>query len=391
MSAESAMAMDVRFAGRAGRFPLDVSFASARERVVLFGPSGSGKTLTLRAIAGIFRPHQARIVVGGVTFDDSASRVHLRSSERNVGYVPQGYALFPHMTVRQNILYGIPRNGREANERRVRDAIEVLGLAGLEDARPLTLSGGQQQRVALARALATDPLALLLDEPFAAIDNPLRAGLRVELANIQAATGGAMITVTHDLGDAFALGDWIVVMDGGRVLQQGSKEDVYNFPATRKVAELVGIRNVVSARVVDVTDQWLVVNWNGILLTARGRDARFAPGDRVLLLMRSTQLMIRRPEDDRFGERLNVISGEIVNEAVSAEARKLFVRTAGSDSPYDLEVDLPEYTYFRLRLDTSKAVEVSIRPEQLHVLPGDGVGPGGPRRSRNVVQVTTNN
>jgi ABC-type Fe3+/spermidine/putrescine transport system ATPase subunit len=388
MDTDSAAVIDVNFAGKAGRFHLDVSFASARERVVLFGPSGSGKTLTLRAIAGIFRPHEARILMRGVTFDDSATRIHLRSSQRNVGYVPQGYALFPHLTVRQNILYGVPGRGQAASEHRVRGIIEMLGLAGLEDTRPLTLSGGQQQRVALARALATEPLALLLDEPLAAIDTPLRAGLRAELANIQAATGKVMITVTHDLGDAFALGDWIVVMDGGRVLQQGSKEEVYNHPATTKVAALVGIRNVVPARVVDVSDEWVVVNWDGVQLTAMSRGERFRPGEPVHLLMRSTQLMIRRPEDDKFGERLNVMSGEIVTETVSAEARKLFVRTAGSVAPYDLEVDLPEYTYFRLRLDAGKTVEISIRPERIHVLRAEGDGAGHLERNVDSPQAT---
>lgn len=373
----AANAVDVSFQGRAGDFRLAASFASAFERVVLFGPSGSGKTLTLRAIAGIFRPQRARIAIKGVIFDDTAARFRMDSSRRNVGYVPQGYALFPHMTVRQNILFGVRGMGRDASERRLQEIIATVGLAGMEEARPRSLSGGQQQRVALARALATNPLALLLDEPFAAIDSPLRAGLRAELASIQAATGKAMITVTHDLGDAFALGDWIVVMDNGRVLQEGCRDDVYDHPATRKVAELVGIRNIVSAKVVAKTGKRIVVDWAGNLLTAVRPGPHSNPGETVDLCLRSTQLMIRRPEDDKFGERLNVMSGEIVDEAITVEARKLFVRINGSSSPWDLEVDLPEYTYFRLRLDTSRRIELAIRPERIHVLPREPGPTGG--------------
>jgi molybdate transport system ATP-binding protein len=369
--------IQVAVSGKAGRFSLDTEFASGHERVVLFGPSGSGKTLTLRSIAGIFRPRRSRIVIHGVTLDDSETGVHLKPEKRNIGYVPQGYALFPHLTVRGNVLYGVSGLGGEEREARLRDVLQTVGLLGFEDARPRNLSGGQQQRVALARALAGKPLVLLLDEPFAAIDTPLRAGLRMEMSAIQSASGTAMVLVTHDLGDAFALGDWIVVLDEGRVLQQGSKDDVYYRPSTRKVAELVGVRNILPGRVTGVSGGLVTFQWRDIRLTAAAQGGAFHAGDTVNACIRSTQLMIRRPEETSF-ERANVLRGDIAQESIGAETRRLFVRLEGSGEPYDLEVDLPEYVYFRLRLDQGKSIEMSVTPERIHLI---GTGAAGKENS----------
>lgn len=361
--------VDVSFSGKAGGFSLDIGFASSHERIVLFGPSGSGKSLTLRTIAGIFRAGQSRIVIKGRTLEDSRSGLRLRPNERNVGYVPQGYALFPHMSAGKNILYGVSHLPADEQERRLQSILKVVGLEGFANAFPRQLSGGQQQRVALARALCGEPLVLLLDEPFAAIDTPLRAGLRMELVAIQAATNTAMITVTHDLDDAFALGDWIVVIDEGRVLQQGAKDDVYHRPATRKVAELVGFRNIVPAIVSEASGGRVTFEWGGQALSALDEGCEFKPGQRVDACMRATQIMIRRPEDMAFGERANTLAGVIVGEAVSAETRRLLVRLHGSRQKFDLEIHLPEYAYFRLGLDANKDIEMSVKPEAIQVLP----------------------
>lgn len=368
-SEETAAQMEVRVARRFGPFALDVTFTTADRRVVLFGPSGSGKTMTLRMIAGIVRPREGRIVIGGRVLYDAAQGIDLPAHRRHVGYVPQGYGLFPHLTVAENVAYGL--RGVPADERRAR-ARAMLALAGLdalEGKRPRELSGGQQQRVALARALAIAPSVLLLDEPLSAIDAPLRAGLRAELADLQARAGTAMITVTHDLGDAYALGDWIVVVDSGRVLQQGPKDDVYYRPATVSVAQLVGFRNILDGKVEKVAADELTVAWNGGLLRALRPQMGLAPGDHVRICIRSTQLMIRRPEDATFPDRPNLMRGDVVEEAIIAETRRLWVRLAGSSRRWDLEIDLPEYTYYRLGLDENKEIEMYVRPDRVHVLP----------------------
>lgn len=368
-SEEMALQMEVQVARRFGRFALDVAFATADRRVVLFGPSGAGKTLTLRMIAGIVRPRAGRIVIGERVLYDSARGVDLSAHRRHVGYVPQGYALFPHLTVADNVAYGL--RGAAVGERRTRARamLALTGLDGLEGKRPHELSGGQQQRVALARALAIEPSVLLLDEPLSAIDAPLRASLRAELANLQARTGTAMITVTHDLGDAFALGDWIVVVDSGRVLQEGPKDEVYYRPATVSVAQLVGFRNILDGKVEKVAADELTVGWNGPLLRARRHGKELGPGDRVHICIRSTQLMIRRPEDATFADRPNLMRGGVIEETIVAETRRLWVRLAGSSRRWDLEIDLPEYTYYRLGLDENKEIEMYVRPDRVHVLP----------------------
>ena len=233
-----------------GTFRLDVAFEAERELVVLFGPSGSGKSLTLGAIAGLRSPERGRIEIGDRVVFDAAEQINLPPQQRNVGYVVQQLALFPHLDVAENIAYGLRGLGRTERKRRTGELIALLKLDGLEERMPAQLSGGQQQRVALARALARPTDALLLDEPFSALDEALRADLRAELVRLRGELDLPVVFVTHDLGEAYLLGDRIAVLDGGRVLQYGDRESIFNEPATRRVAELTGIRNIFTAQVV---------------------------------------------------------------------------------------------------------------------------------------------
>jgi len=207
--------------GGGGGFGLQASFSAAASSVVLFGPSGSGKTLTLMALAGLLRPERGRIAVEGRALFDSAAGVDLPARRRGVGMVFQDYALFPHLTLRGNVAFGLRgalpgRPDREA-ARRVEELIVMCGLAGLEERRPHELSGGQRQRAALARALAPRPGLLLLDEPFAALDQPLRARMRAELIRIREAVGVPMVMVTHDPQDVEAFAETLVAFGHGRV------------------------------------------------------------------------------------------------------------------------------------------------------------------------------
>lgn len=207
--------------GGAGGFALRAAFAADATSVVLFGPSGSGKTLTLMALAGLLRPASGRIAVEGRTLYDSVSRIDVPARRRQVGVVFQDYALFPHLTLRGNVAFGL----RKAFSRRLsrEDAaqvdalIAICGLAGLEHRRPHELSGGQRQRAALARALAPKPKLLLLDEPFAALDQPLRARMRDEVLRIQTAVDVPMVMVTHDPQDVEVFAQTLVVFGQGRV------------------------------------------------------------------------------------------------------------------------------------------------------------------------------
>ncbi len=207
------------------------------EFVILVGPSGCGKTTTLRCIAGLEEPDEGQILVDG---DDITG---LQSKDRNLAFVFQSIALFPHMSVRKNIRFGLDMNtdldGDEKNQR-VEKVAQTLGLAEMLDRKPSALSGGQQQRVSLGRAMVMEPKAFLLDEPFSALDANLRDEMRVEVKKIQRDLNTAMVFVTHDQEEAMTLGDKIVVMNDGHVQQIGTPYDIYNDPKNRFVADFIG-------------------------------------------------------------------------------------------------------------------------------------------------------
>ncbi len=222
------VAIDLTVGGtdRAGvdrRFHLDVAFASDAPRLVLFGASGAGKSLTLMAIAGLARPDRGRVRIDGDALFDGEAGVFVPSRDRGLGYVFQDYALFPHLTVRQNVAFGLARGWRnpskDVRDPRVDTWLGTLGLDRLGDRYPEQLSGGQRQRTALARALVGEPRALLLDEPFSALDGPLRERLRGELSTLQRRLSLPMIVVTHDASDVAAFADAVVTIDDGRVVE----------------------------------------------------------------------------------------------------------------------------------------------------------------------------
>jgi iron(III) transport system ATP-binding protein len=212
----------------------------------VLGPSGCGKTTLLRIIGGFEAADGGSIQIGGVVVDDGLLQV--RAEARRVAYVPQEGALFPHLSVAQNVGFGLPRNG-SGRDQVVADALELVGLGGLERRRPNQLSGGQQQRVALARALAPKPQVILLDEPFAALDPATRTAMRAEIAAVLRSIGTTVVLVTHDQAEALSVADLVAVIVDGRVAQVDPPEELYTRPATREVAQFIGEANLVSARI----------------------------------------------------------------------------------------------------------------------------------------------
>ena len=203
-------------------FSLDIAVRSDSRRVVLYGPSGAGKSLTLRAIAGLMTPERGRIVLNGRTLFDHADRVNLSAQERRVGYLFQDYALFNHLTVAQNIAFGLKRGWfnppRRTRDPRVQQWIDTFELGAVAANYPSQISGGQRQRVALARALIAEPSMLLLDEPFAALDPALRTRMRSELSALQARLEVPMLMITHDPADVEIFGDHVFELRDGRVV-----------------------------------------------------------------------------------------------------------------------------------------------------------------------------
>jgi ABC-type sulfate/molybdate transport systems ATPase subunit len=240
---------------RLREFMLAAAFDAADQLVVLFGPSGSGKTVTLRCVAGILRPDAGYVCLDGERVFDAAQGTDVPIQRRRVGYVPQSYGLFPHLSVVDNVGYGLGGLGAAERRSRVGEMLERLDLVGLERRRPRELSGGQQQRVALARALVTRPRVLLLDEPFAALDATLRARLRRDLLRVHRQFRIPTLFISHDLGEAYMLAEKMVVYDGGRILQVGSRDDVFRRPASARVARLTGAANVFSATVARLHDE----------------------------------------------------------------------------------------------------------------------------------------
>jgi molybdate transport system ATP-binding protein len=210
-------------------FSLEVAFASDKDIVVLFGPSGAGKSLTLQAIAGLTTPDAGRIMVGQRVLFDASRKITIPARHRDIGYVFQDYALFPHLTVAQNVAFGLKRAWPwylpRPDRQRLEEVLEIFELGPMQDSLPRDLSGGQRQRVALARALICRPRLLLLDEPFSALDAPLRAKMRHELLRVQERFNLPVILITHDPEDVAALAQTLVVYDAGRISRVMALED----------------------------------------------------------------------------------------------------------------------------------------------------------------------
>ena len=210
-------------------FLLRSRFSTTDQTLVLFGPSGSGKTLTLQAIAGMLDPDEGYIRINGTPLFDNKSGINIPARDRKIGYVFQDYALFPHLTVRENIGFGLkPLFGKlnKAGDKRVAELVDAFGLSGVSEQKPGALSGGQQQRTALARALATSPDLLLLDEPFSALDQPLRAKMRRELSRTRQRFNIPMIMVTHDSDDVEAFAESVIVYRNGSVADIHSAREI---------------------------------------------------------------------------------------------------------------------------------------------------------------------
>jgi len=267
--------IEVKVEKRLKDFKLKVSFSSRAPITAFFAPSGSGKSLTLQTIAGLIKPDKGRVEVNGKPFFDSERGIDLPPQKRKVGYLFQDYALFPHMTVFENVAYGARSRDK------VYELLKTLKIEKLKDKYPSQISGGQKQRVALARALATEPEILLLDEPFSALDRSLKEELYGEIREVQEKFKVPVVLVTHDHEELFELAGWIVILEEGRSVQEGRPQELFFNPSSLKTAKLLGHRSFIEATVVEVGKSSLVKLPSGKLL--RCRKGEFRPGDRVFV------------------------------------------------------------------------------------------------------------
>jgi molybdate transport system ATP-binding protein len=375
---DGVVGLDVAVVKRLPSFALDVRWAAGDGVAVLFGPSGAGKSLTLQCLAGLIRPDAGRIVVNGEVFFDAAAGVDRPPQARRVGYVFQGYALFPHLTVEGNVGFGLRDRSRRERDRRVGEVIERLGLRGLERRHPRELSGGERQRVALGRALAIDPALLLLDEPLSALDLPLRRALRDELRTILRDWGTAAVVVTHDFTEAYRLADRIVVYEDGRVIQAAPRSELLWQPASEAVARIMGIRNVLHGTVVKAVPDRIQLRWRGQLLEAVNSPTRSylpAPDSPLAFFIRPEYVRLirkdRGPADP--GHHMNLMAGVVVDEADFGTTWTLRIRLDEPGPPaqgeYDLEVEVPRLVYEILEIERDRRWQLSIHRGSIHVLP----------------------
>jgi molybdate transport system ATP-binding protein len=370
--------LEVRLVKRLPGFTLDVEWTAGEGVAALFGPSGAGKTLTLQCLSGLLEPDAGRVVVDDRVLFDAETGVDLPPQRRQIGYVFQGYALFPHLSVADNIGFGLRDRPRAEARGRAADVIARMGLEGFEARRPHELSGGQRQRVALGRALAPDPALLLLDEPLSALDATLRQSLRDDLRRILAEWRTAAVLVTHDFTEAYRLGDRIVVYEAGRVIQSAPRAELLWQPASERVARIVGIRNVLHGTVLKATPERIQFRWRGQVLEAVNSPTRSylpAPESALAFFIRPEYVRLIRKDRDSPdpGHHMNLMEGRVVGEADFGTTWTLYVRLDAPGEPaqgeYDLEIEVPRLVYEILDIARDRHWQLSIHRGSIHVLP----------------------
>ncbi|MGW9026453.1 ABC transporter ATP-binding protein [Streptomyces sp. NPDC055722] len=336
------------------------------ELFTLLGPSGCGKTTTLRSVAGLERPTEGRVTLGGRVLFDSKHGVNMRANQRGLGMVFQSYAIWPHMSVFKNVSFPLEvmprakRPGRKEIEDRVGQVLEVTELGAYAARAATKLSGGQQQRLALARALVTRPELMLLDEPLSNLDAKLRETMRFELKRLQRELNLTAIYVTHDQSEALVMSNRIAVMNQGRIEQIGKPREIYTKPATRFVAEFIGTSNFIEAKVVSVSGGEVQVDAQQGRLVAQGVEAPPAVGDTVLISIRPECVDLSR---ERRGDVPNEWSGTVLTRAFMGDVVDHIVGVG------DLEVR--NRSNPNLSIPPGTEVHFSVAPDKVTLVPVD--------------------
>ncbi len=330
--------------------------------VVLFGPSGSGKSTLLHCLAGLLPPAQGEIRCGDTVWFDAARGISLPPQKRSVGLLFQDYPLFPHLTVRENISYALRRWSREESDQSVRRWIDRFQLAGKEDRFPAFLSGGEQQRVALARALAPRPRLLLLDEPFSALDLRTRALVRAEVKQWVQAERAVALVVTHDLVDAMTLGEDLIILSEGAIVQRGHPLDVFSRPATPEVAKIVGVENLLPAEVILASEGRMVLEIGKGRIIAVGE----APlGGRCFVSIRAEEVILERGQPAQSSARNRLLG--FVQELIPVGAQVRVVIDCG----FSLTSLVTRQAVEELSLRPGAEITAVIKASSVHLIPID--------------------
>jgi molybdate transport system ATP-binding protein len=348
------------------RYPRGPTICAGFERpadqfsvTILFGPSGCGKTTILRSLAGLERPERGHIRCGPATWLDASRRVFTSPQQRGVGFLFQDYALFPHLTVAENIGYGLGALPRPLRIKRIGEMLGLLQLTGMDGRYPHQLSGGEQQRVALARAVVLRPRLLLLDEPLSALDAPTREQLRRELRHLLAEFSIPCFVVTHDRLEAMSLGDYVLVMQQGRVCQSGTVDEVFSRPADAQVARMVGVETVAHAHVESVSDGLATLRVGTAMLTA------LAPPNidaEVFICIRGEDVAIQKGAVEHTSAR-----NRLAAKVVSLTAEGPVIR-ASLDCGFPLIAIITRPAVQELDLRRGESVTALIKAPAVHVI-----------------------
>ncbi|MCX7828868.1 MAG: ABC transporter ATP-binding protein [Thermanaerothrix sp.] len=353
--------VEFRMAHSLGSFRIEASFSMGGESCVLFGPSGSGKSSLLRAMAGLLRPREGYMSLGGRVLMDTERGVFVPPEGRCVSLCFQSLALFPHMTALENVGYGVKGRGSE-KRRRALEWLERVHMKGLEGRYPHQLSGGQRQRVALARALAAEPELLLLDEPFSALDGPLRRNLRREIRELQRETGIPMVYVTHNMDDVCALGDRVVIMRDGQVRGVFSAQGMWELGRSGEVFGALGWGNLLEGRLVRTHGGWSLESPFGEVFLGVREGLEEGPG-RVFVSPEAVKPVY---QDVPIQEdlRRNLFEGVVEEVLPLPSFVRLEVRSHRS-----WQVDVPRSSSFALTVREGMTARFTIPPWAVEVIP----------------------
>jgi molybdate transport system ATP-binding protein len=365
ISADLEVRIRKRFPNPEGTFNLNVHFRALAGFTILFGASGAGKTTLLDCVAGLSDPDEGRIVVGGEDLYDSEKKRNVAAWKRRVGYVHQELALFPHLTAEENIAYGLRALSAAERTSRCREVLARFRLDRLRDRRPAQISGGERQRVALARALVTEPRALLLDEPLAALDRPTKSSLVSDLRKWNQDHRIPILFVTHNGEEVFALGDEVIVLDTGRIVAQGRPHEVMRAPRLETVAHLSGFENIFDATVVALHED------RGTMTCQLGKDAveletplvRAEVGSRLRVGVRAGDLLLATEKPRGLSAR-NILPGTIRR----IEQRDVIIAAMVDCGGTEFEVHLTLAARDALQLGPGKSVWVVVKTHSCHLM-----------------------
>src|SRR5271165_2632447 len=345
-------------------FTLEVNFAVPAGFTILFGASGAGKTTLLDCVAGLQTPDEGQIVIGETALFDSLSRRNLPPSRRSVGYLLQSLALFPHMTVEQNVQYGLAALNRSEREARSREVLESFRISTMAGRRPGEISGGERQRVALARALVTRPRVLLLDEPLTALDAVTKTRIVDDLRAWNQRRGIPILYVTHDRDEVFALGENVIVLEAGRLVAQGSPHDVLHRPQSETVAQLAGFENIFECSVIGLHPEQgtMTCRIAGSALDVEAPLTRIDASQPVRVGIRAGDILVASAAPQGLSAR-NVLAGVIT----SLRQRDVTV-IAKVNCGAEFEVHLTPGARQSLHLEPGTRVWLVVKTYSCHVL-----------------------